>query len=380
MYQSLMDEEQIKKERALYKQKQQQFKALLDLQTKELSTLANVEKEEDRQYAKVVYADIERYNQEEHQKRIQLKQKYHEELLKQQQQIREMQKRHEDEKAEKLQEEEFNLQLAQMQIQQELDKQKRQRIAEREKYAKIKLENDENRRYRQVQKEVETQDNIRLMKEYEAKLDREEAAREEAFQTKLKEMEQYAKKFENEGAGKQQREERKRIELMILKEQERKEKMDEERERVKKQIQKENLQKQMQDNAQQLVYKQQKENEQRLKDTELRAQFQEEIERYQVEEKHKLEKKKVSQVTYRDTLDQQLQEMKKIDYKLVNITGEERKINNDVLTTLTTDQSVLQEVLTRMGATSRGGANGGAGNTRRQGAATAGNKNNKSKQ
>jgi len=351
MYQSFMDEEKIKQEKLSHKQKQQQFKSLLDQQRQEAARLQTKEREEDRQYAQIVNADVNTYLNEEQQKKILLKQKYHEELLKQQRQIAEQQKRHEDERQAKLIQEEYNLSLAKSQLQQEAEKQRQLREIQRGKHAKMKLENDENRKMRILQKEQEAQETIKMMQEYEIRLEREERQREELFQKKLHEMEHYAKKYENEGAGKQQREERNRIEAMIVKEQARKEKLDEEKEILKKHKQKENLQKQMEENAHQLEYKQYLLEHLKHDDVAMREKYEQEIQAYQKEMKEKEMNRRKAQHDYKDTLDIQLNELKHIDYKLVNITSEEKKINQPILSTLASDQTVLQEVLTRMGAT-----------------------------
>lgn len=78
---------------------------------------------------------------------------------------------------------------------------------------------------------TQAEEDKRLMREYEAKLEREDFERANAFQRRLEKLEASGAKWAEEGAGKKQADDDRKIELMILDEAARKEAADDERER-----------------------------------------------------------------------------------------------------------------------------------------------------
>ena len=186
------------------------------------------------------------------------------------------------------------------------------------------------------------------MSEYAAKLDKENAEREELFHNKLKEMEIYAKKFENEGAGRIAKEEQLKFEQTLLKEQEKKLKNDllieEEKEKMKK------LRNQLanEENQKQLLMKLKLKEFEKEQDLLLKKQFSEQERLLHEEKQRQLLEKKLKQEQYRHRLDEQVEELQKVDVNLTGITPIEKGLNSSYLKTIETNPEVLTKVMTRM--------------------------------
>jgi len=111
------------------------------------------------------------------------------------------------------------------------DEEARKRREEHERLKKILIENQiENAKRAEVAKEEAAED-VRLMEEYKAKLEREDLERKRAFEKRMERYEAYGRLWADKGAGKKQREEELRIERVILREAKKKEDADIERER-----------------------------------------------------------------------------------------------------------------------------------------------------
>ena len=116
-------------------------------------------------------------------------------------------------------------------IQVEKDAQARKRAEEHERLLGILRDNQvENERRAKVAAQEAAED-ARLMEEYTRKLEREEEARNRAFQQRMARYEAYGRMWADEGAGRKQREEEVRQERIILREAKKKEEADVERER-----------------------------------------------------------------------------------------------------------------------------------------------------
>jgi hypothetical protein len=186
------------------------------------------------------------------------------------------------------------------------------------------------------------------MAEYEAKLDRENYEREQAFLKKVKEMEMYAKKFENEGAGKIAREEQIRFEQQLLREQERKNAADIEKERQKQETRRRQQQEALEENNRQLEMRRKQAEEERIRDLERKDQFKREEDDYYRLQLELAEKKRREQDSYRHLLDDQVDEMKKVDVNLTGITPVEKKLNQTTLKQINEDPMTMTKVLNRI--------------------------------
>ena len=77
-------------------------------------------------------------------------------------------------------------------------------------------DNEENQKIKDAQALKDADEDQRLMKEYAAKMDKDESDRANAFAERMKKMEVFNAKFENDGAGKAIKDERIKMELLLL--------------------------------------------------------------------------------------------------------------------------------------------------------------------
>lgn len=348
VYQSILDEEKIQQEKEKLRQSKLAFRNSLDQHLQQSKRLSNEEREAEQRYSEHVRHDIAQYEEEERQKKLKLKKKHEDELRIRKAQIEEQQQRLLEEK--KLQEaiDLANLQYAKEKLKQEQEQIQLQRLKEKEKHAKIKIENEENKKIKLIEKEKEAELDFQLMSEYAAKLDRENAEREALFQSKLKEMEIYAKKFENEGAGKIAKEEQIRFEQQLLREQERKLKADLAIEEEKEKQRKLRNQLANQENARQLIMRQQLKEIERQQDLLLKEQFKQQEKQLYDERLKQFQDKKVKQDQYRHRLDEQCEELSKVDINLTGITPIEKGLNSSFLKSINENPDVLNKVMNRM--------------------------------
>lgn len=201
-YNSYLAEERERLEREKVRNNKIQFKRDLDEHISKAKVVQGNSKMDDAKYAELIKKDIERYHEEERLKTIIIKKKYHDELEQQKQQIRDHQKRLDAEREVLRLEEEKNLRIAQEMLAKENETLQQLKKREAEMRAIVMRENDENNRIHELQRQRIAEEDRRLMQEYSAKLDRELADRENAFQKKMQDMAAHGSKFENEGAGK----------------------------------------------------------------------------------------------------------------------------------------------------------------------------------
>ena len=200
-YNSYLAEERERLEREKIRNNKIQFKRDLDEHISKAKVAQGNIRMDDAKYAELIKKDIERYHEEERLKTLIIKKKYHDELE---------QPRHRapcyprlDAEREVLRlEEEKNLRIAQEMLAKENETLQQLKKREAEMRAIVMRENDENNRIHELQRQRIAEEDRRLMQEYAAKLDRELADRDNAFQKKMQDMAAHGSKFENEGAGK----------------------------------------------------------------------------------------------------------------------------------------------------------------------------------
>lgn len=347
-YQVLQDEETVRKEKELARASKMKFKQSLDDHLNESKKKDHMGNVDDQNYVKHILQDIDKFHQEEHDKYVEKKRHHHQELMMRKAQIDEQKKRLQDEKDELRQIELHNLELAREQIRLENEKREQIRLKAKEENDRIKKENEVNKKLRMEEKLREAEVDHHLMVEYAAKLDREYAAREEAFNKRMKEMEKYASKFENEGAGKALKEDQIRFEQMLLKEQQKKEEEDRRKEREKEEGRRQRLQAQLEENKRQLEQRRKEFMNERENDAQFAVKFKQDVDDFHRQEIEKHRKKLMSQAEYRKKLDVQLDELRKVDRNLTGITSTEKDINMKTLKEITEDPKVLSKVMHQM--------------------------------
>jgi hypothetical protein len=201
-YNTHLAEERERREREKSRNDKVQFKKYLDEHI-EQSKLERVNsKLEDMKFGENIKRDIEKYHEEEQMKLATMKKRYQDELELQKQQIIDHQNRLQAEREAQRLVEEKNLQFAKDMLARENSELLKAKKREQELRARMVRENEENNRLHELQKLKDAEEDRRLMQEYAAKLDRELAAREGAFQKRMQEMASLGNKFETEGAGK----------------------------------------------------------------------------------------------------------------------------------------------------------------------------------
>jgi len=295
-YNSHLAEERERIEREKIRNDKLQFKKSLDDHiTKSKLEQINL-KLDDMKFGENIKKDIERYHDEEKIKQAMLKKKYHDELELQKQQILDHQMRLEAERDAIRQVEERNLRIAEEMLAKENRELTLAKKKEQEMRARVLRENEENNRLHELQKLHEAEEDRRLMQEYAAKLDRELAQREGAFQKKMQDMAAHGNKFETEGAGKILREERLREEQMLLKEQRRKEELDAAKEKQKQDERIRRTKAAMDENTRQMEQKRKQAEQEKDQGLILREKFRNDVEVYKksVEEERYLAMRKLS--------------------------------------------------------------------------------------
>lgn len=347
IYQSIQDQDKIQRERELDRQKKMKFRMALDGQRNHSNQQNSAELEDERKYVEHIMHDIESYHTEEQRKREATRKKYEEELQARKRQIEDQQRRLLEEKTQLRQMERANLDMADNEIKRDMDAAQRARLNAKEKMERIKKENEENKRLRQLEKEKEAEEDYRLMQEYAAKLDREAKEREEAFANRMKTMEKFGQKFANEGAGKALREEQLRFEQQLLREQQKKAADDERKELLKEEERRKRLQAQMNENKRQLEVRKSQREEEKRQDQEMADHYRHEVDAYNREREEKMNKYRKSQLEYRRRLDQQQMDWKRVSQNLDDITLTEKQINHEILDDLANPQT-MSKVLHRV--------------------------------
>lgn len=201
-YNSHLAEERERIEKEKLRNDKLQFKKSLDDHITKSKLEQINSKLDDMKFGESIKKDIEKYHDEEKIKLATMKKKYHDELELQKQQILDHQMRLEAERDALRQVEQKNLRIAEEILAKENRELTQAKKREQEMRARVLRENEENNRLHELQKLREAEEDRRLMEEYSAKLDRELAQREGAFQKKLQDMAAHGTKFETEGAGK----------------------------------------------------------------------------------------------------------------------------------------------------------------------------------
>eukprot|EP01038_Epipyxis_sp_PR26KG_P007846 gene7846-10653_t len=354
-YQMVMNDEKEKQEQERARMKKMNFKKALDDQISQSRKYQTNDKDIDNNYFEFIKSDMSRYYEEEQKKKATIKKKYQDEIEIRQKQIYDQKKRLEDEKESFRREEERNLLLAKLKIDKENEIAQQAKARELNHRKKMMEENAENLKIHEVQKKKEAEEDFKLMQEYAAKLDREALERENAFKKRMENMEFLGNKFESDGAGKVARDERLKMEQLLIKEQKKKEELDLEKERKKVEDAKMRQMLASAENQRLLERKQKEVEEIRRQDLLLKQKFLSDVEAFQRSEEEKKISLREKQANYRSELSRQLEVTKQKGISVDGITKVEKEINMPTLRSAM-DPQVLSRVLhkARISKTSQG--------------------------
>lgn len=251
-----------------------------------------------------------------------------------------------NEREKRNQEDKYYLECNNKLIENDLLHQKKLKLQQQEMNKKILLENEENKKKKLLMKQKEIEENLRIMKEYEMKLDREAKEREDLFNKRLKELEKYGQKFMLEGAGKKANDDLIKFEQFLLSEQRKKDEEDRRNEELKEKKRKELMSSINSFNQQQLEIKKKLKLDQKYEDQRYIESLKNDLKSFEQEEKDKKNQLKTKRYTYFQDLNNQVSNYNKYVRKnLDEITPVEKSINKDTLVNLEKDPNLLSNVL-----------------------------------
>lgn len=213
------------------KRKQQELRAALDAQVLELRMRQDAEKNDDREYLKHVSKDLKRYNDERQAKLDEENAKHALQKSFWEKQMKEDNARHQREKEALIRQEQNDLKRMQRMLAEE----QRQIQAKKDQQARmhqaILEENAKNKELHQARLMQERDEDNRVMKEYADRLDAEEKRRQDAFAKRMSDLEKIVQIADDGPVGKGRRDQEKREEELLLKQQLAKDEADARRER-----------------------------------------------------------------------------------------------------------------------------------------------------
>ncbi|KAJ1414118.1 hypothetical protein B484DRAFT_401837 [Ochromonadaceae sp. CCMP2298] len=347
-YQLLQGEEKEKMEREAARAKKTNFRKSLDEHQAVAHTLKATKDGSEQDYAGRIQVDIQTYNIEERDKfaKIRATNRCESDLRRDQIEIKKANAL--TERAERL---ESDRAITRMNLTKMKEDQERAASIRREKLeaqAAIQVENHENERLKEIAKEKEAVQDQLLMVAYAARMDREAIERENAFQMRMEQMGKHGQKYATEGAGKAIRDANVREELLLLKEQQRKETADIEKEHTKEADRRQRTLMQLKENERQIVKKKAEAVEQHDADLVFKDFAKAEAEAHRAGEEEKMRKYRAKQEAYRSTLDMQVSEVKKIKVVKDGMSYNEKEINMPTIRDVTEDPKMLSRVLHRM--------------------------------
>lgn len=353
-YQELMQEEKAKEEQLAARLKKLKFKQSLDDHIAKAKVLrAQTEDKSDMEYSAHVNRDVKVFYEQEKIKKDAIHKKHHDELMQRKQQILDKMEAAKQAKLQQLEGEYRDLALAAEKIEQEKEKQRDIRRRAMDNQAIVDKDNKENERLRELKRIADAKEDERLMKEYAAKMDAEEEARASAFKKRMDEMAKFAEKFENEGAGKSAKEERIKMEQLLLLEQQRKEESDAAKEAKKQSDRRARLQLQMEENTRLLERKKAKEDQLKREDLDYQAYVLRDVDKFKKLEEQKKVVRKIQTSKYRVILDEQAKnKVIDADPKSAAFVGREGDINRGLLEKAIHDPKVLQRINAEKGGVS----------------------------
>ena len=336
MYQAYQAGIQEQTEKEEQKRKQRELRAALDQQVRESKKLYQQQKNEEKEYLIHITNDLKKFNDEKQAQLEKENAKFARERQFWEKQIAEDNALHRKEKQKLLREEQENLRLMQKKEDEEQRKIREKREREARIHQAILKENAKNKEMLQERIQREKEEDNRIMVEYARRLDAEEKRRQDAFQKRMDDVEKMVKIADEGPVGKGRRDQEKREEELLLKQQLAKEEADARRERddLKAKMERDRL---MAAENQRILAEQEK----------LRKEAQERDKRYsdhfkQLEEEYKNELKRQKQAAIdkhtrqRRALDEQLQIQRRIEE---DMNAVERSINHTTINQIREDVS-----------------------------------------
>ena len=344
-WQELQNEAKADKEKYLARQKKIDFKNALDNHIADSKKFASdVVAKSDAAYQERMLQDVAKFHAEEKKKRELLHERGQIQLQGQRKQIADAKLRHEKEMEELRKMEVAMLADAADKIAEESEKQARIRRYAKEQQLIVDKDNEENEKIKEAQAEKDAEMDQRLMKEYAAKLDKDDYQRANAHAERMKKMEAFNAKMES-GPGKSVKEERIRMELLLLKDQAEAEANALAKEQKKAADKKARLQRMLHENEKLVDAKQAAKERLRQSDEEYAKKALADVARFHAEEAAKKEKLHSKHMQYRSILDDQKSNKPiQADPKSAAFIGRESLVNRSLYEKAVHDPKVLHKL------------------------------------
>jgi hypothetical protein len=345
-YQELQSEAKNRAEKELERKKKTDFRKALDDHISNASEYKKKHSDSaEAAYNEHIKRDIAKFHEEERVKREKLHDKAQKQLAIQKQQIEDAKKRHVKEMEIMSKFEQGMLAEAQYKIQLEADKVSAKRAHAKAQQAIVDEDNAKNQVIRDAQLKKIAEEDARMMAEYAAKLDKDDFDRANAFNERMKKMEAFNEKFENDGAGKAMKEERIKMERLLLKEQAEAEERAVKKEHDKAMAKRNRLQRMMHENELLVNAKLEKKEKMRVEDHNYAERALDDVAKFKREEQAKKDALHRKHEVYRKVLDSQMKnKAPQADPTSAAFIGREAMINRSLYNKAVHDPKVLMKI------------------------------------
>jgi len=215
-------------------------------------------------------------------------------------------------------------------------------LKERERMKRILHENERNEQRKKEALKMQAVEDIRLMHEYTAKLNREEQERAEAFNRRIERYKVLGELWENKGAGKAQREEELKLERKILADAAKKEHEDILREQREKMHRKNQLLHNIEENQKIIKEKERRQRLEKEEDDRYASNYRKEGEDYVRENVQRERQRQQMLLEQRRHLEVQIEEVRSRPKDEMSST--ERRLNAQLLKRLQQDHNTMKKV------------------------------------
>ena len=231
MFQAYQAGIQDQKEKEAHKRKQRELKEALDRQVLEMKKRHEAEKNGDLDYLRYITSDMKKFNDENQAKLDKEHAKHAREKSFWEKQIAEDNLMRQKEREDLIRQEQRDLRRMQQKVAEEQRKIKEKKDREAQIHRTILAENAKNKVIHQERMALEKEEDNRIMAEYAARLDAEEKRRQDAFNKRMTDLEKIVQLADDGPVGKGRRDEEKREEELLLKQQLEREEAEARRER-----------------------------------------------------------------------------------------------------------------------------------------------------
>lgn len=344
----IQDEETAKEASASRKLKQAHLRVEYQ-RTSEQQQRAKAEKERmkalDREKQE---EELRAWKAEEERARQKIMSKHIEEAEVRAKQVEEVNKRREAEREALHKAEMADLECARKEMEAEAAKAEAKKLRERARMAAILQENIRNQKLRQEQALEAAEAEKRLMREYAERQEREEARRAAALAARMKKYEDIGTFWLEQGAGKKEMEERRKVELSILKEAQKREEEIQKKEAADAEKKRLRELRSAHENARVMEEVRQTRAREQEVERQYANQLLQESQAHQRAEREAQQKKRAAMLQYRAQLESQVQETERRNKEL-GMTDIEYKLNCDRIKKLEADAHLQELVGKKLG-------------------------------